>query len=80
MDGGRGSIPLAKVQTPLRIHVLDGAEEIGDLVSEPMSIVVTTLAHSECVVVLALDHVGRVTMYRQSEWLPAGYANTARVR
>lgn len=78
MRAGRGSMSRANARTPLRINVLDGAEEIGGAIPEPLSIVVTTLAHSECVVVLALDQAGRVTMYRQFEWLPAGYRQPGR--
>jgi hypothetical protein len=72
--------PRAKPRVPLRIHVLDGADELPNAVPEMMSALVAALAPLEPVVVVALNHDGRVTMYRQAEWLPAGVAQVRRLR
>jgi hypothetical protein len=69
-----------KFAAPLRIHLLDGADELPGVVSEATSIAVATLAPLGYVVVVALDAGGRVTMYRQAEWISAGFAQPGRCR
>jgi hypothetical protein len=80
MPAGKRSTQRVNVSTPLRLHVLDGAEEVGGAVPESLSIAVAALAQSACVLIVALDHAGRVTMYRQSEWLSAGYDQVHRAQ
>jgi len=60
--------------------VLDGAEELTGPVEDQASIATMALAPLGYVLVIALDHADRVTMYRQSEWLPIGYARQGRAR
>jgi hypothetical protein len=69
-----------RVETRLRLHVLDGAEELTGPVADQALIATAALAPLGYVLVIALDHADRVTMYRQSEWLPIGYADGGRGR
>lgn len=74
MGSGGVRVPSGTMPAPLRIHVLDGSEEIPGAVPEATSNLVTVFAALGFVIVVGLDHAGRVTMYRQSEWLAAGVA------
>jgi hypothetical protein len=63
------------VRSPLNIHVLDGATEIGNLDLSCLPAVVRLLAQRGNILVADYDDdARRIVFYEQLEWLPAGWA------